>query len=403
MGNNRRHSGHTGHDLNHQKVVSKLKRLCSFLLAALLWSSLLVTSASADRDQGSGSAPEISAECAIVLEPLTGTVLYEKAADQRMLIASTTKIMTAMVVLEHCALNEQVRVTSAHAGVEGSSMYLEAGDYYTVEDLLYGLMLASGNDAAAALADHVAGSMEGFAALMNEKAEALGLTGSHFANAHGLDAKGHYSCARDLARITAAAMEDPLFRRFFSTKERTVHGHDFQNHNRLLWTLEGCVGGKTGYTQNAGRILVSVTEREGMRLICVTLCDPDDWADHAYLMNSLFAAWRLVPLPEDRWSRLETLSGSQDYVRLRCAAPAVLVPKDSALRLEARLPRFVFAPVTLGDRAGSLTVLLDGETAQELPVYYGETVSLDPSVALSAWERFQRSWLMPGKVYYLSK
>ena len=162
------------------------KRTALLLLLALLLPALPARAFLST----AGDPPLVSAQSAIVYEPLSGTVLFEKEPDLRMLIASTTKIMTAMIVLEHCALNETVTVTPEHASVEGSSMYLRAYEYYTVEDLLYGLMLASGNDAAAALADHCAGSMEAFAALMNEKAEALGLQNSHFANSHGLDAEG---------------------------------------------------------------------------------------------------------------------------------------------------------------------------------------------------------------------
>ena len=368
------------------------KRTVLLLLLALL---LLALPARAFLSTA-GDPPLVSAQSAIVYEPLSGTVLFEKEPDLRMLIASTTKIMTAMIVLEHCALNETVTVTPEHASVEGSSMYLRAYEYYTVEDLLYGLMLASGNDAAAALADHCAGSMEAFAALMNEKAEALGLRNSHFANSHGLDAEGHYSCARDLALITAAAMENPTFCRFFATKTRHVHGYDLQNHNQLLWSLDGCIGGKTGYTNAAGRILVSATEREGMRLIVVTLCDPDDWTDHRTLVEKCFAEYRLVRLPEDRWDRIETASGTREYVRLRCERPAVLVPRDSELRLRVYLPRFVFAPVQAGEVAGSVELYCDGALFQTVEVCYGETVGRDSAVGLTAWERFQRSWLRPG-------
>ena len=351
------------------------------------------------------AAADISARSAILMEPNTGAVLYEKAPDERMLVASTTKIMTAMVVLERCRLSEPVEVTMSHAAVEGSSMYLRPGEKYTVEDLLYGLLLASGNDAAAALADHCAGSMEQFAALMNEKAAALGLENTHFANAHGLDAPEHYSSARDLAAITAAAMENPTFCKLFATRSRTVHGVTYVNHNKLLTRCEGCIGGKTGYTEAAGRILVSCVEREGLRLICVTISDPDDWDDHAALYDEAFAAWRYVPLPESRWQRLETVSGTKSYVRLECGEPGLVVPKSAAVRLIVRLPRFVFAPVLAGDRAGTLEVEIDGAADRTVEVWYGETVAADSSIALSAWERFKRLWFLSGGagIYYCTK
>lgn len=377
------------------------RRIRPLLAAALALALLLPGTARAAEDMD--GEPEISAESAIVIEASTGTVLYERLPDLRMLIASTTKIMTALVILESCALDETVTVTEEQAEVEGSSMELEAGEVYTVEELLYGLMLSSGNDAATALAEHCAGSMDAFAARMNERAAALGLRNTSFRNAHGLDAAGHYSCARDLALLTVEAMKNPEFCRFFATKQQTVHERELVNHNRLLWTLDGCIGGKTGYTNAAGRILVSATEREGMRLICVTICAPDDWNDHTILMESLFARWQLVPLPQDRWDRVEALSGTRDYVRLRCAVPALVVPREGELSWKLRLPRFVFAPVLLGERAGSVELFLDGEPLETVEVVYAETVSRAPSVALSAWERFQRSWLMPGRRYEWTK
>ena len=347
---------------------------------------------------------EIAAKAAIVMEPYTGTVLYEKDADAELLVASTTKIMTAMVVLENCGLSEQVTVLREHAEVEGSTMYLRAGETYTVEELLYGLMLASGNDAAAALADHCAGSMEAFAEKMNAKCAALGLEHTHVANAHGLDAPGHYSSARDLAKITAAAMENAKFCEIFSTVSYSTHGNTFVNHNKLLERCEGCIGGKTGYTSAAGRILVSVVERGGMRLICVTISDPDDWDDHEALYDACFAAWRFIsPLSQD-WQQLETISGTKEYVHLRCGERGFVVPASAKVRLRARLPRFVFAPVLAGDLAGTVEVWVEGDLDHTVEVWYGETVGADRTIALSAWERFKRLWSLSGGtgVYYFA-
>lgn len=349
---------------------------------------------------------KISARAAIVTEPYTGTVLYEKDADEPMLIASTTKIMTALVVAERCALDERVNVTAAHAAVEGSSMYLKPGGDYTVEDLLYGLLLASGNDAGAALADHCAGSMEAFAAMMNEKCAALGLTNTHFANSHGLDAEDNYSTARDLAAITAAAMENAALLKIFGTVSHTVNGQTYVNHNKLLRTCEGCIGGKTGYTSHAGRILVSCVEREGMRLICVTISDPNDWEDHAALYDALYGTWRYLPLPEGRWQSVEVMSGLKSQARLKCERPGLVVPKEASVTLDVRLPRFVFAPVLVGTRAGTVTVSVDGVLEEEtLELCYRETVSPEPAVSLKAWERFRR--FLAGNresgIYYLTE
>lgn len=228
-------------------------------------------------------ALEVSATAAVLMDADMGQVLYEKNGDRQMLIASTTKIMTALVVLEHAAPDDVITVTPDHMA-EGSSMYLRAGETLRVEELLYGLLLCSGNDAALALTE-CAGGLTPFVALMNEKAAALGMAHTSFANPNGLDADGHYSTARDMAVLAAAAVENPTFRRICSSRSVTIGQRTMENHNRLLRQVEGCVGLKTGYTQAAGRTLVSCTERDGCRLVAVTLQDGNDWADHAALYD----------------------------------------------------------------------------------------------------------------------
>lgn len=228
-------------------------------------------------------ALEVSATAAVLMDADMGQVLYEKNGDRQMLIASTTKIMTALVVLEHAAPDDVITVTPDHMA-EGSSMYLRAGETVRVEELLYGLLLCSGNDAALVLTE-CAGGLTPFVALMNEKAAALGMAHTSFANPNGLDADGHYSTARDMAVLAAAAMENPTFRRICSSRSVTIGQRTMENHNRLLRQVEGCIGLKTGYTQAAGRTLVSCTERDGCRLVAVTLQDGNDWADHAALYD----------------------------------------------------------------------------------------------------------------------
>ena len=168
-------------------------------------------------------------------------------------------------------------------------MYLKAGETYTLRELLYGMLLASGNDAATAVACTVAGSEDAFAALMNEKAAELGLTGTSFENPHGLDSPDHHSTARDLAVLAAYAMENEEFAAIVSTRSKTIHDQTYVNHNKLLWQCEGTIGVKTGYTRHAGRILVSAAERGGRMLIAVTISDPDDWRDHVSLLDYGFA------------------------------------------------------------------------------------------------------------------
>ena len=224
----------------------------------------------------------VSATAAMLMDADTGAVLYEKNADRRMLIASTTKIMTALVALEQAPLEKEITVTDRHM-VEGSSMYLAVGETVSVEQLLYGLLLCSGNDAALALAEVCCGSVEAFVDEMNRKAAQLGMEHSSFANPNGLDDDNHFSTARDMACLAACAAGSPLFVRLCSTMQVSTAGRTMSNHNRLLKSLDGCVGMKTGYTMAAGRTLVSCVVRGGRTLVAVTLQDGNDWADHEAL------------------------------------------------------------------------------------------------------------------------
>lgn len=201
------------------------------------------------------------------MDAASGRVLYEKNASDRSLIASTTKIMTALVVCEHCNLSDRVKIPPEAVGIEGSSMYLQEGEILTVQDLLYGLMLHSGNDAAVALAVYCGGTEPDFVTMMNEKAERLGLENTRFANPNGLDHDGNYSTALDLARLSVYALQNEAFLHTVSCKTVTVGSRTLRNHNKLLFTYDGAIGVKTGYTKAAGRILVSAAERDGRRLV----------------------------------------------------------------------------------------------------------------------------------------
>ena len=260
----------------------------------------------------------ISAEKAIVMDGVSGRVLFEKNPDQRSLIASTTKIMTALVVCEQCNVLDRMRIPEEAVGIEGSSMYLREGEVLTLQELLYGLMLSSGNDAAVALAIYCGGTVEGFAEMMNDRARSLGLTGTHFENPNGLDSPGHYSTARDLAVLTACAMENPIFAQTVSTKCVRIGDRFLRNHNKLLWRAEGAEGVKTGYTKAAGRILVSSASREGRRIIAVTLNDPDDWQDHEALLNRAFRDYSLRQIVKagEPVGTLEVAGGERKRVTL---------------------------------------------------------------------------------------
>jgi len=227
--------------------------------------------------------PNVSARNAVLMEQETGRVLLEKQAHEKRNIASITKIMTAIVAIESGILDEKATASRKAVYAEGSSIYLEQGEKMLLKDLVYGLMLRSGNDSAIAIAEKVGGSVEGFAHLMNEKADWIGMNNTSFANPHGLDAEGHYSTAYDMALLMRYAMQNDLFRKITGTTTYKAESRVYAwgNKNKLLTKYyDYCTGGKTGYTKTAGRTLVTTAEKDDMELIMVTLNGPDDWNDH---------------------------------------------------------------------------------------------------------------------------
>ncbi len=239
-----------------------------------------------------------SAKAMCVLEKDSGRVVISKNMDQALPMASTTKIVTAITVIQNCEnLDEIIQVADSSVGVEGSSIYLRHGELISVKDLLYGLMLRSGNDSAVALACHVGGNVEGFAKLMNETAKNTGANNSNFVTPHGLDHKDHYTTAYDLAKITAYALNNPIFKEIVSTKMHVVEATNksdkryMSNKNRLLNSLDGCIGVKTGFTTRAGRCLVTATERDNETFVCVVLnCGPM-FEESAKLLNTAHALY----------------------------------------------------------------------------------------------------------------
>lgn len=323
------------------------------------------------------AAPENAARSAILLDAESGRVLYEKNADAPSLIASTTKIMTGLLVCETCDLSAEFTIPPECVGIEGSSMYLAAGERYTVRELLYGLMLESGNDAAEALAVCCAGSVTAFVARMNARARELGLRQTHFENPSGLDAEGHGSTARELARLACAAMENQTFYEIVSTKTAVVKGRTLTNHNRLLWQYDGAVGVKTGYTRAAGRILVSCAERNGQRLIAVTIGDKDDWRDHAALLDYGFAEFanRVVLRAGQTVASIPVISGERAAAEL-IVFDALSLPLGETEEAELRViaPPLAFAPILAGP-AGTVEVWCGGEKLAERTLYYREPIA----------------------------
>ncbi len=323
------------------------------------------------------AAPATSARSAILMDAASGRILCAQNADAHAPIASTTKIMTGLLACESGRLSESVTVPDEAVGVEGSSMYLKRGETLRIGELLYGLMLHSGNDAAQALAIVLAGSEAEFCAQMNRRAAQLGLADTHFENPSGLDAEGHYSTARDLAVLTRAALENPDFLRVVSTRSIRAAGRSLTNHNKLLWRYEGCIGVKTGYTKRAGRVLVSAAQRDGRRLIAVTICDPDDWRDHAVLLDYGFSAFRTRQLVRAgaQLGTCAVLGGQEDSVRLLAEddfSYPLLREEQVTFRLHA--PQFTWAPVER-TQAGSLEILLAGNPIGRVPVRFAREIA----------------------------
>ncbi len=308
-------------------------------------------------------AVSTSAASAVLIEQNSGRVLYRQNEDEERLIASITKIMTAVVALEHANKSRSYTVTAGDMA-EGSSMYLKPGDTLCLEELLYGLMLASGNDAALAVAHCVAGDVEDFVALMNETARRLGMTRTHFANPNGLDAGEHYSSAGDMAVLAAYALKNQDFRRIVSTASITIGERYLANHNKLLRMCEGCIGVKTGFTRAAGRTLVSAATRDGMTLICVTLNDGNDWQDHMDLLDYGFASYHLeTAVPAGRvLASVQVKEGTVFAVPL-AASDDLCYPLtgEEKLKVVARVPLSVDAPVVPGQVIGEVCAYLEGE------------------------------------------
>ena len=335
-------------------------------------------------------AEAVSARRAYVLDAVSGRELFVRNPDERSLIASTTKIMTALIVCEQCNVLDRMRIPKEAVGIEGSSMYLKEGEVLTLQELLYGLMLSSGNDAAVALAIYCGGTVEGFAELMNDKARNLGLTGTHFENPNGLDSPGHYSTARDLAKLAAYAMKNPIFYKTVSAKSVRIGERCLTNHNKLLWKLEGADGVKTGFTKAAGRILVSSATRQGRRIIGVTIDAPDDWNDHCQLLNEGFDRYqnRKIVQAGQRVSVQEVLGGDARRIEMLAAEDfSYALAAEECPQLVLPGPGFVYAPAVEGAEAGFAYVLINGTVIGKVPVVYGATVEQEAEKQKGFWQK----------------
>lgn len=323
------------------------------------------------------AGPAVSAASAILVDADSGRVLFAKDAHTKRLIASTTKLMTALVAVESTPhLGKTITMTMDYVA-EGSSMYLKLGEEISLHDLLYGLLLSSGNDAALAIAGLCAGDAETFVGWMNEWAEELGMTDTHFANPNGLDHEEHYSTAYDMALLARAALQNETVAEIVATKTAQVAGRSLSNHNKLLWRYEGCIGMKTGYTEHAGRTLVSAARRNGQTLICVTLKDPNDWDDHAKLFDYGFEHFKAHPLArrDKEFRRLPVTGSLLPQVEVVTASDVFypLAP-DEGVKVKVELPVRAMAPVQKGAVAGKLIFSVNGETVGETYLLYAADI-----------------------------
>ncbi|MDE7361757.1 MAG: D-alanyl-D-alanine carboxypeptidase [Oscillospiraceae bacterium] len=338
-------------------------------------------------------AVSTSAVSAVLIEAETGTVLYEKNADEQRAMASTTKIMTAILTIEAGDLDSEFTVDSYAIMVEGTSMGLREGDRVSRRDLLYGILLPSGNDAANAAAVSVSGSISAFVELMNSKAAELGLENTHFATPSGLDAKGHYTTAKDLAALTAYAMRDETFRGIVCRQSAEVefgnppYKRTLYNSNKMLRMYDGAVGVKTGFTDNARRCLVSAAERGGVTLIAVTLNAGDDWNDHIKMLDYGFGQVSSYEL-ETGCSARVAVAGTGESVGVYAKKAALSLTPEQRTRLERRvlLPRMVYGGVTKGQQLGSIEFLLDGRVVKSAVLYADADVAAE-SGEPNLWQR----------------
>lgn len=351
---------------------------------------------------GAAGEPAVSAKSAVLIEASTGKILFAKGANDRRPPASTTKMMTLIVALEHGNLNDVVTTSPNAAGTEGSSLWLNPGEQLKLKDMLYGMMLVSGNDATVAVAEHISGSVDKFAALMTDKAKAIGALGTNFTNSSGLPDPRHYSTAADLARIAAYGYKNPLFSNIVSTKRMVIpwqgkpHDRDLYNENKLLWLYDGGNGVKTGFTEEAGRCLVSGAKRNNIQLVAVVLDSDRMWEDSMKLLDYGFR--QLKPLTmvkqDDIMKTVKVVSGKSEFTKL-VAAGDIVVPtgeddKDQ-FSIVVNAPSRVEAPVAVGQKLGTVKTLYKNKEIASVDLVAAEAIERKSFFGLlwgSVWNFF---------------
>ena len=326
-----------------------MKRFFCLILSFCLFSALKV------------SAVSTSAAAAAVINGDTREIIFTQNADERLPMASTTKIMTALLLCENGEFEKEITITADMLKVEGSSMGLLAGDRVTYHDLLYGMMLASGNDAANVTAICIGGTVEKFVEMMNAKAEKLGLKNTHFVTPSGLDSDGHYTTARELALLAAYALKNEEFAKAAASKSATLcygnppYRRTLTNHNKLLKLYDGAVGVKTGFTKKSGRCLVSAARRDGKLAIAVTLHDPNDWQDHKALLDYGLDTIKTTEYsPKTASYMIPVIGSATEEIEIFIEPYTVNTLETENLSCTVNLPKFVYAPVAKGDVLGTV-------------------------------------------------
>ncbi|WP_425059554.1 D-alanyl-D-alanine carboxypeptidase family protein [Sporomusa carbonis] len=334
------------------------------------------------------AAPSLSAQGAILMDAKTGQVLYEKNINKKLPPASTTKILTAIIAIESGRLDETVRVSANAAATGGSSLNLYPGQLISLRELVTGLLLRSGNDAAVAIAEHLAGSVNAFVESMNSKAASIGAINTRFRNPHGLNTPNHLTTAFDLALITRYALVNPTFAEIVSTKETTIEWLDrkgkeqdrhLRNTNKLLWMLEDADGVKTGTTSQAGPCLVSSATRGNQKLIAVVLHDHSRWYDSMQLLKYGFDTYDLYEYAEQGtvFAALPVENGMTGMVDAIVAMPAALVVNTadySSIAVEVDLPEQIKAPVYQGQKIGEVVFYVKDKAVKTVDLTAGSTV-----------------------------
>ncbi len=341
------------------------------------------------------SSRAYSAVSYCLYDPVAKKVIASNNESKQMSMASTTKIMTALIVCEICNLNEQIEITDKMIAVEGSSIGLQVGDKISYECLLYGLMLESGNDAALSIAISVCGSQEAFSVLMNEKAKQIGMKNTNFVTPNGLDDKLHYTTSLDMAILGGFAMNNDLFRKVVGAKTYKAVYNDgetyrtYYNHNRLLSTLEGAEGIKTGFTKKSGRCLVSSCKRNGVRLIAVTLNCGNDWQDHKSLYDYGFKQYEKVTL-KGVIKTIDVAGGKETKLTVKSTKTDIYFYDGlySFIKLKVYIPKFLYAPIKKGEKVGKVEYIYNNSVIATADILSLASVNTTNEKQKSEFEKF---------------